>query len=45
MLQLHEMIRLQHAVACPFFKFFFNDRYWQGGVLKFMKYDHFFKYS
>ena len=23
MLQLHEMIRLLHAVACPFFNFFF----------------------
>ena len=42
-LQLHEMIRVLHEVAYPIvFLFFFYDRYWQGGVLKLMKYHHFF---
>ena len=39
-LQLQEVIRLLHEVACSVV-FLFNDRDWQGGMLKLMKNDHF----
>ena len=41
MLQTHEMIKVLHVVACPIVLILFYDRYWQGGVLKLMKYYHF----
>ena len=40
--KLHKMIRLLHEVACPIVFILFYDRYWERGVLKFMKNDHFF---
>ena len=33
-LQLHEMIRLLHVVACPVTSILFEDRDWQGEVMK-----------
>ena len=41
-LYMHEMIRLQHLVACPNVLILFYGRDWQGGVFKIMKNDHFF---
>ena len=41
-LQLHEMIRVLHAVLCPIVFVLFYDRHWQGRALKRMKMDHFF---
>ena len=40
-LKLHEIIRMLHAVACPIAFILFDDRNWQGRVLKLMKNDHF----
>ena len=42
-LQLHEMVRVLHMVACAnvFFFFFFYGRDWQGRMLRFMKNDNF----
>ena len=40
-LELHEMIRLLHAVECQLFFILFNDRGWRGGVFKVTKIDHF----
>ena len=42
MLQLHSMIKVLHIVVCGIVFILFYDRYWQGGVLKFMKKDHIF---
>ena len=36
------MIRVLHKVACQIVFILFYDRYWQRGVLKHMKNDHFF---
>ena len=36
------MIRLLRAVACPIVFILFYDRYWERGMLKLMKNDHFF---
>ena len=33
-LKLHEMIRLLHVVACPVTSILFEDRDWQGEVMK-----------
>ena len=41
-LQLHAMIRLLHAVACPILFILFYEQDWQGGVFKVMKNDYFF---
>ena len=41
-LQLHEMIRVLHEVACPIVFILFYDPYWQGGVFKLMKNYHIF---
>ena len=35
------MIKVLHAVACPFTFILFDDIDWQGGVLKVMKNYHF----
>ena len=40
-LELHEMIRVPHLVACTIVFILFDDRDWQGGVLKLMKNDYF----
>ena len=40
-LQLHEMIRVLHEVACPIVFILFYDPYWQGVVFKLMKNIHF----
>ena len=40
-LELHETIRVSHAVACPIVFILFFDRDEQGGVLKVMKNDYF----
>ena len=42
---LHEMIRMLHDVACPVVFVWFYDRYWQGGLLKFMKNYHIFSFN
>ena len=44
-LQLHEMIRVLHEVACPIVCVLCCDRYWQIGVLKLMKNYHLFIFS
>ena len=36
-LQLHEIVRVVHEVACPIVFILIYDRYWQGEVLKIMK--------
>ena len=36
------MIKVLHAAACSIVFILFYDRYWQEGVLKLMKNDHFF---
>ena len=36
------MIRVLRVVAFPIVFILFNDRYWEGGVLKLTKNDHFF---
>ena len=41
-LQLHEVIRVLHVILCPIVFIFFYDWYWQGGVLKLLKNNHFF---
>ena len=41
-LQLHEMIRVLHEVACPIVFILFYDPYWQEGVFKLMKNYHIF---
>ena len=40
-LELHEMIRVPHLVACPIIFILFDNQDWQEGVLKLMKNDHF----
>ena len=42
-LQLREMVRVLHEVACPFVFILFYDRYLKGRVLKFMKRYHVFR--
>ena len=39
-LQMHEMKRVLHAVACLIVFLLFHDRDWQGVLLKLMKNDH-----
>ena len=41
-LNLHEVIRALHLVACWIVFLLFDDWDWQGGVFKVMKNDHFF---
>ena len=41
MLQLHNLMKLSHAVACPIVFILFYDQSWQGGVFEFMKTDCF----
>ena len=41
MLQLHNLMKLSHVVACPIVFILFYDQSWQGGVFKFMKIDYF----
>ena len=41
-LKLHDIIRVIHVLACPVVFIWFYDRDIQGGVLKFIKNDHFF---
>ena len=41
-LELHVMIRVLHVVVCPFTSILFENRDWEGGVLKFMRSDYFF---
>ena len=41
MLQLHNLMKVSHAVACPIVFILFYDQSWQGGVFKFMKIDYF----
>ena len=40
-LELHEMIRVLHLVACPVTFILFYGRDWQARVFKFMKNGHF----
>ena len=42
MLELHKIIKISHAVACPIVFILFYDPDWQGGVLKHVKNGHIF---
>ena len=39
---MHKMIKVLHALAFPIVFILFYDRYWQRGVIKFIKNDHVF---
>ena len=41
-LELHEMIRVLHAIVCPFSLILFYGGNWQGGVLRVINNDYFF---
>ena len=41
-LELHVMIRVLHVVVCPFTSILFENRDWEGGVLKLTRSDYFF---
>ena len=40
-MELHKIIKVSHAVACPFAFLLFYEPRWQGGVFKIMKTYHF----
>ena len=40
-LEFHEMIKVSRLVVCPIVFILFDDREWQGAVLKLRKNDHY----